>query len=247
MIRVLLAILTVVVFCLTIGLIAYIAFWILEKFNKPAADIASLRTIQGLFKVILFLSGTKCTVIGKENIPTDTPVVFTPNHQGIFDIVIAYSLCPSLTGFIAKDKVEKIPFLSHWMKRLYCLFLNRDDAREGLKVILKGIEYLKSGISITVFPEGTRNKEPQKGLLPFKEGTFKLASKSKCPVIPMTINYSNPVIEKKPILRIKKAHVVVCYGEPIYLHNLSAEDQKHPGAYVQAIVQKMFEENQQSL
>ena len=67
--------------------------------------------------------------------------------------------------------MKKVPLLSLWMKRLHCLFLNREDVKEGLKTILAGIENIKNGISMCIFPEGTRNTTDEL-LLPFKGGQF---------------------------------------------------------------------------
>ena len=69
------------------------------------------------------------------------------------------------------------------MQYLYCLFLDRENAKEGLKTILKAIEYVKNGISIFIFPEGTRNKGEELSLLPFKDGAFRIATKTGCPLI----------------------------------------------------------------
>ena len=101
--------------------------------------------------------------------------------------LITYSRCPELTGYVAKDGMIKIPLLSHWMKRLYCLFLNRDDIKEGLKTILKGIDQIKAGISMCIFPEGTRNKDPKAPMRPFKEGSLKMAEKTGCAIIPLSL------------------------------------------------------------
>ena len=137
--------------------------WIIGKFNKPKKDILALRIVQWAFKVIRFLCGVKTTVIGYENIPKDEPVLFVGNHNSNFDTVIVYSMLPGLTGFVAKKEMEKIPLLHHWMKLLYCLFLDRKNIKEGLKTVLQGIEYIKNGISITIFPEGTRSKDRGNG------------------------------------------------------------------------------------
>ena len=114
--------------------------WIWGKFNKPASDLASLRIVQWAFRVILFLAGTEITVIGEEHVPKDQAVLYIANHQSYFDIVLTYARCPNLTGFVAKDSIQKIPILPIWMRRLYCLFLNRDDIREGMKTILMPAE-----------------------------------------------------------------------------------------------------------
>ena len=99
----------------------------------------------------------KVTVIGEENVP-DEPVLFIGNHRSFFDILLTYSRCKRLTGYVAKDSMEKIPLLSTWMRYLYCLFLNRENPKEGLKTILQAIEYVKKGISICIFPEARETR-----------------------------------------------------------------------------------------
>ena len=79
--------------------------------------------------------------------------------------------------------MEKIPFLSSWMKRIHCIFLDRKDIKQSAKTILEGIRILKSGHSMVVFPEGTRSKGEQMG--EFKAGSFKLATKSKFLLFPL--------------------------------------------------------------
>ena len=128
------------------------------------------------------------------------------------------------------------------MKRLHCLFLDRDDIKEGLKVILTAIDKVKSGISIAVFPEGTRNKDQDPAsVLPFKEGTFKIASKTGCKIIPMAITGTNELLENH-MPWIKKSRIVIKYGTPINPKELSKEDQKKLGAYCHNIIQDMLKE-----
>lgn len=91
--------------------------WIFKKFNSYAADLSSLRIVQWAFRVVLFLAGTKVTVIGEDRVPKDQAVLYIPNHQSYFDIIITYSRCPGLTGYISKDFLEKVPLLSVWMTR----------------------------------------------------------------------------------------------------------------------------------
>ena len=126
-----------------ISLILYPAIWLIGKFNKKAKDKSSLFIVKNSFKVVRFLSGTRTTVIGYDRIPKDEPVLFVGNHKSYFDIVISYSLMPGLTGFVAKKELKKVPVISWWMRNLYCLFLDRNDTREGLKTILEGIDYIK--------------------------------------------------------------------------------------------------------
>ena len=190
--------------------------------------------------------GVKLTVIGEENVPTDVPVLYIEITEA-FLMYRSLIRCPIRTGYIAKKEMEKVPLLSTWMKRLHCLFLDRNDLKQGLKTILTAIEKVKSGISICIFPEGTRNKnEDELDMLPFHEGSFKIAAKTNCPIIPMAISGSADIWENH-FPRVKKTHVILEYGKPIYMTNLEKEDKKHLGAYTQNIIHEMLVKNKAQL
>lgn len=240
MIRFIITALFVVIFLL-FSYILFFAEWMIGKINKKAKDHSSLRIVQWAFRVVLWLSGTKVTVIGKENIP-DEPALLVGNHRSFFDIVILYTHCKRLTGFVAKDSLEKIPSLRVWMRYLYCLFLKRDDIKQGMKIILQAIEYVKQGVSICIFPEGTRNEGEELSMLPFKEGSLKIALKTGCPIVPVALNNTAEIFENH-FPKIKKTHVIVEYGKPIYPKDLSREEQKVIGATCQQIIQDTIQKN----
>lgn len=218
--------------------------WIISKFNKAHADMVQLRIVQWGLKCVAFISGVKLTVIGEENVPRDEPVLYIGNHRSFFDVVVTYARCPGLTGYIAKDGVNKVPIFRIWMKRLHCIFLKRDDMKEGLKVILKAIEYVKSGISICIFPEGTRNKDKNNptSLLPFKEGSFKIAIKTGCKIVPMALIGTADILENH-FPWIHSTDIKLIYGEPIDVSALDKDQQKHVGAYCQAVVEELIRSN----
>ena len=218
--------------------------WIIGKFNPHAKDISSLRIIQTVFRFILWLTGVKVTVIGEENVPKDQPVLYIGNHRSFFDILLTYTRCPGLTGYIAKAEMEKIPLLSNWMRYLHCLFLDRKDIKKGLQTIKEAIEKIKSGISICIFPEGTRNRsESDLELMEFHEGSFKLATRTGCPIIPIALNNTVSIFEKQ-FPKIRKTHVVIEYCKPIYPAELSKEDKKFIGKYTQNIILEALKKNE---
>lgn len=243
MIRFIIVAITVIAF-LILSIPILLVEWIIGKFNPHLRDISSLRIIQGIFRFILWETGSKITVIGYENIPKDETVLYVGNHRSYFDVVMTYCRCPGLTGYVAKDSIEKIPLLSAWMKRLYCLFLNRTDVRQGLMTILTGIEQMKKGISMCIFPEGTRNHHDE--LMPFKEGSLKMAEKTGCAIIPMAITNSADIFENH-IPKICAANVILEYGKPIYPNELSKEDKKHLGAYTRNAIQEMLNKHKEIL
>ncbi len=188
---------------------------------------------------MLFLSGTKKNVIGTENIPKDEAVLYVANHRSYFDILLGYTTVPNLTSFVAKKEMLRIPCIRTWMRYMRCLFLDRDDAREGLKTILQGIEQLKEGYSVFIMPEGTRVQEEE--MIPFHDGSFKLAEKSGSAIIPVAITNTDNIFENH-VPWIKKSNVTIMYGKPIYMQELEKEERKRIGSYVQGIIRDMYNE-----
>lgn len=225
-------------------LLSYLMFpieWLIGKINKRAKDYSSLRIVQWGFRVILAIGGVKITVIGKENMP-DEAALYVGNHRSYFDILLMYVQCKRLTGFVAKDSIGKVPSLRVWMRYLYCLFLDRKDIKQGMKTILQAIEYVKQGISICIFPEGTRNDGEELSILPFKEGSFKIALKTGCPIVPVAINNSAEIFENH-IPKLRKTHVVMEYGKPIYPKDLTRDEQKVIGATCYDIIKETILRN----
>lgn len=216
----------------------------LGKKDPHARDVESLKIVQYMFSLILKMAGITVTVKGTENIPRDRAVLFVGNHRSYFDILVGYTTVPGFVGFVAKKEMEKIPLLRSWMKNVNCLFLDRKDIKAGLKTILEGIEKVKNGISVWIFPEGTRNRNKDlKELLVFKEGSLKIAEKSGCPVVPVAMVGTAEAFESHfPFIR--PSHVTVYYGEPFYVKELEQDQRKHAGAYTRERIVKMLGEIQ---
>ena len=225
-----------------VSLPMYLIGFILGKMDPKKKVRMSQRFVAGGFRCILFLSGVNVTVKGKENQIHDKAALYVFNHRSFFDILLTYSRCRNLTGYVAKKEMEKIPLLSTWMRFVYCLFLDRENPKEGLKTILQAIDYVKNGISICIFPEGTRNKGEELTMLPFKEGAFKIATKTGCPIVPISMNNTAEIFENH-FPKIKKTHVVLEYGTPIYPNELDKDIKKHIGSYVQNIMDETIHKN----
>ncbi|MBQ8326397.1 MAG: 1-acyl-sn-glycerol-3-phosphate acyltransferase [Lachnospiraceae bacterium] len=242
MIRFLLTVFFVVTF-LIVTIPIRIVEYIIGKFNMNLRDKSSIAIVNWAFRVCLKISGVRVTVIGEENVPKDVPVLYIGNHRSFFDILLTYVRVPRPTGYIAKKEMLKVPFLNSWMILVNCLFLDRKDIKKGMQTILAAIEKIKRGVSICIFPEGTRNKTPDT-FLPFHDGSFKIAQKTGCPVIPMAINNSAAIFEDH-FPKIKKTHVVIEYGAPIYIKDLPKEDQKVIGSYMQGVISDMYMRNKE--
>jgi 1-acyl-sn-glycerol-3-phosphate acyltransferase len=159
--------------------------------------------------------------------------------------VICGSVIPVPVGFISKIELEKIPLLHMQMKDINCLFLDRSDDRKALKTILKAIELVKGGQSMFIFPEGTRSKEEGK-FLPFHAGSFKIATKAKAPIVPVTIVGTGDILEDH-FPRIKAAPVVVEFGKPIETAEMGRDEQKELPDRVRNLIIETYERNRKLL
>lgn len=243
MIRIILVAATIILF-LILSFPVLIFEWFLGRKNPQLRNEQSIAIIRRVFRFILLLSGVTITVKGEENIPKDCAVLYVGNHRSYFDILVGYVTVPGLVGFVAKKEMEKIPFLASWMKNVNCLFLDRKNLKEALKTILLGIEQIKSGISVWIFPEGTRNREQDLGkLLDFKEGSLKIAEKSRCPVVPVAMTGTAEVFEKH-LPFIRSSHVIIEFGRPFLIKELEPEVKKFPGAYTSSEIMNMLNAQQ---
>jgi len=208
----------------------------IRKKSMPEQDFLKFteRIVREWALIQVHTSGARFHVSGKENIPEDA-VLFVSNHQSNFDIAAFLALIPKPKGFVAKIEILKVPVLRTWMKYINCVFMDRKDMKQSLKTILEGIKILKSGHSMVVFPEGTRSKSDVCG--EFKAGSYKLATKSKVPIVPVTINGSYKVMEANKNW-IKPADVYITIHPPICTATLTDEELAELPTRVEGIIRR---------
>lgn len=163
-------------------------------------------------RVALIIAGVRVEVHGAEKIPLDVPLIFMGNHRSNFDIPALYAGLPHHFSWIAKEELFRIPLFGYAMKRAGYLPLDRSDGRRALRTMEAAAEKIRGGVSVIIFPEGTRSMDGN--LLPFKRGGFLLAAKAGVPVIPFTINGSARVNPPKQ-LQLKPGTITIRFGDPI--------------------------------
>lgn len=233
MIRYFLCIIVVLLF-FTIGQISVLILFIIGLFNKKYEYIGYKKTVLAIFSIIKFLSGAEYKIIGKENIINNEPTLIIANHRSIFDVIIGYGLFNKDLVFVSKIEHKRIPIFSFWMKKINCIFLDRNDLRSGFNMIIKSVEYINNGVSVFIFPEGTRNhnKIPY-DLLEFKEGSFKIAEKTNCLIQPVAFLNTNHIFDNH------KKTVYVIIGEAKKYNDCNIENRKI-GEYFQNVIVNMI-------
>ena len=151
-------------------------------------------------------------VHGQENLPQDSCFMFFPNHQGLFDGFAIVHVMERPFSTVYKKELDKIPFVKQVLASVKAVALDRDDIRQGLAVINQVSDEVKNGRNFMIFAEGTRSKNENQ-LLDFKGGSFKSATKVKCPIVPVALIDSYQVFDSHSLKRIT---VQVHFLQPLY-------------------------------
>ncbi len=211
------------------------------ELEKEREQILNSTTTWGLgimkkYKITLNVSGL-------ENIP-EGPVLFVSNHQGYADIpVFGAVITMKQIGFVAKNTLGKIPVFGEWIRDIRSVFIERDDARSSLKTMEEGTELLNKGFSLVIFPEGTRSRGPEPG--EFKKGSLRLAIKSGVPIVPVTLDGSYHVFEKKGYVE-SGAFVDFHVHPPIETKGLSKAEQNGLAEKVETTIRTKLSEIQKN-
>ncbi|MBO6132899.1 MAG: 1-acyl-sn-glycerol-3-phosphate acyltransferase, partial [Lachnospiraceae bacterium] len=218
----------------------YVLYLKLLGKSKPyEAAVKSQNAARCGFKAILFLSGVKLSVTGEEKIPGDRAVVYMANHRSFFDIVVASSRFVRPTGFLAKQELSKVPLLAAWMRIIHCKFIDRSSLKQGLKVIHECADEVKNGISICIFPEGTRSKGKEGELLEFHDASFQVALKSGAPIVPIAIKNSRSCFEAQ-FPWVKSSDVSIEFGAPIETSGIDRSQKKEIIVRTRAAIEEML-------
>jgi len=163
-------------------------------------------------KIPLRTTGTKVSVQGRENIDPQKSYILVSNHQSTFDIFALLGYLPIQFRWIAKAELFRLPFLGWAMSRIGYIPIERGSPKKAYRSMLQAAEKVKEGVSVIIFPEGTRS--PDGNLQPFKKGVFLIALKSQAPILPIAIRGTGKIMPKGD-WRIYPGNVQIIVGPPI--------------------------------
>ena len=169
-------------------------------------------------------------------------VIFVCNHQSNLDIPAIVTALHMDVGFVAKHEMKRWPFFGTWMKKSNCVFLNRENPREGIKDIKKAVELIKEGYPTVIFPEGERSLTGK--ILNFKKGSFKLATETNGIIVPLTLKGTYDIQPRGTLKMARGKKVTLVVDEPIFVKNLSKDEEKVLATIVRDKIVENFEKIQ---
>lgn len=175
---------------------------------------------------------------GVENIPDENGFMFFPNHQGLYDVLAILDVCPKPFSVVAKKEIANIQFLKQVFACMKAYMIDRDDIKQSLQVIINVTNEVKKGRNYLIFPEGTRSKNGNE-LLELKGGSFKAATKAKCPIIPVALIDSFKPFDTNTTSQVT---VQVHFLKPLYYEDYKDMNTKEIAALVRERIQNTIRE-----
>lgn len=187
----------------------------------PAVSLWIAR--RGWAPLLLWAGGARLVVEGEENVDPRRPTIYASNHQSTIDIPVLLQALPINLRFIAKSQLQWVPIVGWYLWLAGHIFVDRANTRRAIGSLERAARRVQSGISIIVFPEGTRS--PDGRVRPFKRGPFALALKAGAPICPITIEGSGKLMPKNS-WNITPGTIRVKIGRPIASTDFHPEDRE---------------------
>ena len=176
---------------------------------------------------------------GRENIPDKDGFMFFPNHQGLYDVLAIIEASPRPFSVVAKKEIAKIPFLKQIFACMKAFMLDREDVRQAMQVIINVTKEVQKGRNYLIFAEGTRSKKGNH-VGSFKGGSFKAATKARCPIVPVALVDSFKPFDTNTI---KPVTVQVHFLKPLTYEEYKDMKTTEIAALVEERIQRVIDEN----
>lgn len=166
--------------------IATVYFTIKELWMLTFSSNIDNRMYVGWSRALNKIIGIEIEVVGMNNINPGQSYIYVSNHSSLLDIPVLLGTLPGDVRIIYKQELEKIPIFGYGLKRSNLIGIDRSDPRKAMKSLDDAIEKIRSGASVIIFPEGTRDAGAEVG--DFKRGGFLIAEKAQMPIIPIAVS-----------------------------------------------------------
>jgi 1-acyl-sn-glycerol-3-phosphate acyltransferase len=189
-------------------------------------------------KVALLANRVKVKVEGIENLKGEGPYIFMSNHQGSYDIFALLGHLPFQFKWLAKKELFSIPFFGWTMAAAGYISIDREGSRETVVAMNEAAQRIRDGMSVIIFPEGSRS--PDGTIQPFKKGGFTLAIKSQVPIVPMAISGSREIMPKDRLTAMP-GEIRMRIDHPIEIRDYSMKDRNFLMEKVREAISRDFE------
>jgi 1-acyl-sn-glycerol-3-phosphate acyltransferase len=178
----------------------------------PGGEDRAHRYLIRWARISIRLARLKVTVARLERLDLGRPYVFMPNHTSFLDILLVLASIPHNFRFLVKEEFFSIPLLGLTVRSSGQIPLDRKNPRKGLRSIRQGADLIKKGVSIVVFPEGTRSRDGKVG--EFKTTLFVLPIRMETPVVPVLIEGAFEALPRDSVF-LKRCPIKITFLDPI--------------------------------
>jgi 1-acyl-sn-glycerol-3-phosphate acyltransferase len=208
---------SIVTATLILGFLAFVTY----PFDRKGRVVHRYARLWG--KVALTANRVKVEMTGMEHLKGEGPYIFMSNHQGSYDIFALLGCLPFQFKWLAKKELFSIPFFGWTMAAAGYVSIDREGTRETVEAMNEAAQKIQDGMSVVVFPEGSRS--PDGAIQPFKKGGFTLAIKSGVPIVPITITGSREIMPRDR-LTITSGKIQIQMGYPIETQDCSLKERE---------------------
>lgn len=179
-------------------------------------------TAIGIARIGLKLAGVRVNAEGLEGLDLSRNYIYMCNHVSNLDPPVVITVLPQRTSVMAKKSLFSIPVLGRAMRMASIVPIDRRNKDAAITSVRAAADVLRSGVSMVVFPEGTRS--PDGRLLPFKKGPFYMATETGVPIVPLTVLNTEEMLPKKS-MRLRGGTAKVVFHPPISPADFSSREE----------------------
>jgi 1-acyl-sn-glycerol-3-phosphate acyltransferase len=221
----------IVIVTLVLGFFAFLTY----PFDRKGRIVHHYARLWG--KAALMANRVKVRMEGMEHLEGRGPYIFMSNHQGSYDVFALLGHLPFQFKWLVKKELFSIPFFGWTMAAAGYISVDREGTRETVDAMNEAAQRIREGMSVVIFPEGSRS--PDGSIQPFKKGGFTLAIKSKVPIVPIAIKGSRDIMPKGK-LTTAPGQIRMRVGRPIETQHYSLKDRNSLMEKVRTAITESF-------